>query len=156
MGGMNIPINYCVEDLPRSAEALTRFYPEREEIEIVLSESTYNALECDHPRARFSLCHEIGHAVLHPAELIRISRFSMQELALFRQHQKPPPVYRDAEWQAEALAGALLMPADGLEYLRNRNGSLSASIVQNHFKVSLAAATSRLRVFGQRRSELIF
>ena len=105
-------------------------------------------------RARFSLSHEVGHVVLHPGELIRLSRIPHREAALARGASAPYPVYQDTEWQANAFSAALLMPAQGL-YALEQQGVLTSVTIQERFQVSSAAAAIRLKNYQQRSHELL-
>ena len=51
------------------------------------------------PRDRFTLCHELGHYLLHRPELMSYARGSV-------------PRFRDPEWQANTFAGELMAPYD--------------------------------------------
>ncbi|MEH3063662.1 MAG: ImmA/IrrE family metallo-endopeptidase [Methylobacterium radiotolerans] len=66
---------------------------------VALRLDVYEGLIAGRGRDRFTACHEVGHAVLHGGRLNRLAP-----------GVKPAP-YRDPEWQANAFAGALLMPA---------------------------------------------
>jgi len=66
---------------------------------LYIRESQYNAACDGEPRSRFTLTHELSHFFLmvvtgrHPKEC-----------------DEKPPVYKDPEWQANALAGYILIP----------------------------------------------
>lgn len=49
------------------------------------------------PRDRFTLCHELGHFLLHTPDRVSFARGEI-------------PAYRDPEWQANTFAGELLAP----------------------------------------------
>lgn len=51
------------------------------------------------PRDRFTLCHELGHYLLHQPELMSYARGEV-------------PKYRQPEWQANTFAGELMAPYD--------------------------------------------
>jgi transcriptional regulator with XRE-family HTH domain len=64
---------------------------------IVFAESTYSEACRGVGRARFTAAHELAHMIMHrDVEFARPS--------------DDFPIYRDAEWQADTFAGALLMP----------------------------------------------
>lgn len=48
-------------------------------------------------RDRFTLCHELGHSLLHTPDRVSFARGEI-------------PVYRKPEWQANAFAGELMAP----------------------------------------------
>jgi hypothetical protein len=156
VSGRTVKLDYAVSELSPGIEALARYNPEEDKIDLVLSEETYRGLEIDNPRDRFSLCHEIGHSVLHPAKLMRLANMGKAQLAaLYRGMVQPLPTYKDSEWQAEAFSAAFLMPADGLLALERERGGLTHQRVMDSFVVSAAAAETRLRVFRSRRSLLL-
>ncbi len=150
-----IPLEPAVNPLPAGVEALAMHDTERDKIIVTLSPETYAGLEAHYPRARFCLCHELGHACLHSRELIRLGRLSYHDAALLRGKSPSHPAYLDTEWQANAFAAALLMPAEGLVALEARVGILTPSLVAREFNVSRQAATIRIATFNQHRSALI-
>ena len=145
----------AVEELPPGVEGCTRYDKDRNRIIVSLSEASYLALEEDNRRARFSFTHEVGHAVLHFHELMRAGAISHQLAALRRGAPLDHPKYLDTEWQANAFAAALLMPAAGLVAVEEEHEMLTPFLVSFHFKVSDEAATYRLDNFNPRRSELL-
>lgn len=84
---------------------------------------------------RFTVCHEIGHALLH-GHLHTLNRVSSSMSV---------PAYKSAEWQANYFAGALLMPRKMLEL-----GS-SPREVAIRFGVTDSAARVRLGIFDPAR-----
>lgn len=81
-------------------------------LEILMRDEFYAALfewDSRSVRARSTLAHEIGHCVLHAAE-VRAGRHRPEVLALRRAPRDKLKPYRDSEWQAHAFAGALLIP----------------------------------------------
>ncbi|WP_437982911.1 ImmA/IrrE family metallo-endopeptidase [Sorangium sp. So ce117] len=155
VSSVNIPLDFAVNELPQGLEGLAMHDSEQEKILVVLSVPTYVALLRGEPRARFSVAHEIGHAVLHPTELIRLSRIPHKTAALKRGEWSTHPDYMDTEWQANALAAALLMPAKGLLLLEQHHGELAAERVCDRFDVSVQAAEIRLQTFGKYRAKLL-
>ena len=55
-------------------------------------------------RDRFTLCHELGHYLLHRPESISYARGSV-------------PTYCDPEWQANTFAAELMAPANMVKYM---------------------------------------
>lgn len=49
------------------------------------------------PRDRFTMCHELGHFLLHTPNRVSFARGDI-------------PAYRDPEWQANTFAGELMAP----------------------------------------------
>lgn len=145
-GGDKFPLGYHVDALEPGVEALTRL--EGSTITVVLSEATYDRLVTrDDPRSRFTLAHEIGHAVMHHAELRALNESLVRAAALLR--APAPPPYKDCERQADKFAAFLLAPTRGLHEL-NARGGLTASGIAAAFGLSLEAATIRLRTFQQK------
>lgn len=66
------------------------------------------------PRYRFSLAHELGHRVLH-ADILGAMRFNSVSEWKTRMEQFPDKAYRFLEYQANAFANCLLVPADQLD-----------------------------------------
>ena len=152
--GHRMLLDYQVKPLPAEVEALTQYEPSGGKIIVTLSTETYSALECENRRARITLSHEIGHVVLHSDLLMKLAEIPHREAALRRGNWPKFPVYKDTEWQAYAFASALLAPAEGLAILEGR-GRLSSTVVSETFEMSGRAATVRLRVYEQRKRELL-
>lgn len=153
VGDRHVGLTCGVEELPFAVEAVTRYEASEDTIAVVLAEQTYRELEVEQPRARFSTFHEIGHAVLHASDLVRLSRMPHEELGLRRQADHAN--FLDSEWQANAFAAALLMPADGLAELERLHGPAWIAKVQETFKVSSLATDIRCDVYRRRKSQLI-
>ena len=63
-----------------------------------IREDVYIRAAIDHnPRDRFTLCHELGHFLLHQPEQISHARGNV-------------PPFRDPEWQANTFAAELMAP----------------------------------------------
>ena len=91
-----------------------------------------------HTRQRSSLAHELAHVVLNhrPAEA-RVS----EEGFLFRDRYDT-----EQEEEADWLAGALLLPREGLLSVYRRNSS--SEVIGRHFVVSTKFVDWRLRTTG--------
>ena len=152
--GRKMRLDYQVKPLPAKIEALTQYEPSGEKIIVTLSTETYEALEEEDRRARLTLAHEIGHAVLHTDLLIKLAEIPHREAALMRGNWPEFPLYEDSEWQSDAFASALLAPAEGLAILERRR-HLSLRVVSKTFEMSSTAAEVRLRVYKQRRNKLL-
>lgn len=144
--GTRVWAEYGIEEIPE--EARTYFDRNTNRFVIALREDVYIGLCVNDPRARFTLCHEVGHLTLHSREVVHIAR---SPAALTRvQHE----VFRDTEWQADVYAGALLMPAAGVaEFERISAGfgeRIDARFLHEQFDVSYAAAETRLRILRGR------
>jgi len=165
--GKPLPLVSAVADLPRRVEALAMYDDQREELVVALAKATYEDLRDERflqtgilvdthlARARFTVAHEIGHAVLHANELVRLGRVPHRVHAMQRGSAAEHPTYLDTEWQADVFASAMLMPARGLAALEQEVGELTADAIQRRFRVSYAAASTRAAIFLARRKELL-
>ena len=95
---------------------------------ILLREDVYLGAAKGNGRDRFTVAHEIGHLLLHQKDTISLPRLTP--------HKKIKR-YENPEWQADAFAGELLMPAHLI------NG-MSISEVQKQCGVSAKAAQYQL------------
>lgn len=154
-GGKTAPIAYEVAVLPHGVEAKAEYIKGRGEFVISLSPETYEDLESGGCRARFSLTHEVGHIVLHADQLVRFAQMPHELPALYRGVAPNHPVYRDTEWQADTFAGAVLIPATGLYEMTGPTSTPSINDIRNAYRVSVASAEIRLRIFKERRNELL-
>jgi hypothetical protein len=161
LDGRTYRVDVGVEDLPRTAQA--SYDPDREQYELVLSPLAYALLENGNPKGNFDLDHECAHIWLH-ARLLqkrrKLDRKSLEELLV---ELKYPHRYgRDVEWQANAMAAAVLMPATGIRMIEEAvspsdlfgRASLSDAIAQN-FKVSSQSAGYRWDCYVERKRELL-
>ena len=64
-------------------------------------------------------------------------------------------IYRDTEWQANAFASALLMPASGLLALEQECSEFCPSDIVKHFCVSIEAANYRFELYNKRKRQLV-
>ena len=154
--GRDIPIRGGVIEL-NDSEGYARYDRARGVIEILASPKTYDWLETGYARGGFFVAHELGHCVLHTDQLVRLAQMpKVQQAALHRGGQEVAhEAYRDTEWQANAFAAALLMPARGLLILEQEYGELSRAIVVEHFCVSAEAARYRLDLYNTRKEQLL-
>lgn len=93
---------------------------------LVLREDVYEGLIAHRGRDRMTAVHELAHLILHPSP--RLSR---------RMTSAPITAFRDPEWQAKCLAGAIMMPAAMMKDAK------SLREVTAEFGVSVAAAAYR-------------
>ncbi len=61
---------------------------------LLIREDVYLGAIDGNPRDRFTLCHELGHFILHTPDRVSFARGEI-------------PAYRDPEWQANTFAGEL-------------------------------------------------
>jgi hypothetical protein len=107
----------------------------------------FDKLGADDGKARFDVCHEGSHVVLH-SEQYEFFRLNPARMAM-REHR----IFEDAEWQAEHSSGAFLMPLDTLipfiGSLQKKGCPLQDIFyeIMNTYKVSEKAACSRLNQF---------
>ena len=154
--GRDIPIHGAVIEL-NGSEGFAKYDGDRRVIEILASPEAYNWLETGHPRGGFFVAHELGHCLLHTDQLVRLAQMpKAKQAALHRGGEEVGhKTYRDTEWQANAFAGALLMPAQGLLILEQEHGELSPDIIVEHFHISAEAAGYRLELYNDRKKELL-
>ena len=151
--GRQIPLWHGVIALDDS-EGYTRYDSERGLIEVLASEQTYEWLEQGHSRATFFVPHELGHCLLHTEQLIRLAQMPARQLTALHRGTAEHRAFEDTEWQANAFACALLMPAGGLVALEQECGQLTAFDIAERYGVSIEAASYRLDNFTKRRAEL--
>ena len=158
VGPQSMPVAYGTMKLEPGVEGETYYNSDIRRLEIMLSEPVYSGLDNDvgeQPRPRFSFFHELGHASLHSAELIRLSRIPKSQAEAFMRAKYPQVAdFRNVEWQANAFAGCFMMPATSLEEIRLAR-RLSVAEICRIFNVSTRSAEIRLGVFLGRRSELL-
>lgn len=145
-----VPMVIGVEKL--TTEALTRWNPDSEQLELLLSEEWYPKLCEGYSRASFTVAHELGHAVLHTDTLLELGDLNLKSQAALHRGLKEHPIYRDTEWQANSFAAAFLMPLEGIKRLTVKLENLSEWEIANRFGVSEEAASIRLDVI--RRGKL--
>ncbi len=149
-----VPLRHGVISIEDS-EGYTKYDSEQGVIEVLASEKTYNRLEQGHPRGTYFVAHELGHCVLHIEQLVRLAQMPAMQLAgLHRGRAKHKP-YQDTEWQANAFASAVLMPAGGLLALERESGLLMVGAVSARFGVSNEAAGYRIKLYTTRRAQLL-
>jgi predicted metalloprotease len=132
------------------SEGLTHWDSDARKIYVGLSEQTYGLLLDGHVRAKYTVAHELGHAILHTEQLIRLASLSRKsQAALHRDNRGDHPAYLDTEWQANAFAGSLLMPADGIRSLIEDGIAIAAARIARQYKVSTQAAHYRLMSYDK-------
>jgi hypothetical protein len=152
--GASMRLQYGIEDLAPGLEAQAHYSVDEEAIVVALTEATYEDLRAGTGRALFTVGHEIGHAVLHPTELVDRRLAAVDSRALHRGTLGGHKAFMDTEWQANGFAAAMLTPATGLLQLE-RAGRLDVRTVARIYLVSLQAAELRLKVFADRRREIL-
>lgn len=68
---------------------------------ISIKESVYNHAIAGYGRDRFTIAHEIAHALLLDDSELKVAKIRGKQAI---------PLFRNPEWQADCLAGELLMP----------------------------------------------
>lgn len=128
-----------VEELSDGVEGMT--FPDGR---VLLSEETYRGAHEGHGRPRFTVLHECYHGIRH-REQIRKALIDAGELVVYRRQSIKP--FRDPEWQANAFAGAMLMPEQMVRLLASRERRLLLpTAMADEFGVSIQAAEVRLSV----------
>ncbi|MCB9717006.1 MAG: ImmA/IrrE family metallo-endopeptidase [Myxococcales bacterium] len=117
---------------------------------VVLKERQWTALT-DHGfalhRARTTVGHELGHAVLHRDVLEQMAAVKVANpaAALHRVRRRDIKPYCDPEWQAWAFCGGILLPREALRKLHGH----SLEDISREFQVSLPMIRSHLRKLGR-------
>lgn len=106
-------------------------YADLPEGELVLRSDVYEGMVAGVGRDRMTAMHEMSHLYVH--DHTRLYR---------RMSTDPPPPWRDPEWQAKALAGAIMMPRHLLTTCK------SIRQVTRDFGVSEPAARHRIKQIG--------
>jgi hypothetical protein len=115
------------------------------DVNILVNEEVWDDLVEPPPQcyfARSTVCHEIGHAVLHVPTL---RRHMLVADTLNRVQRRRLKAYEDPEWQAWMFAGSILMPSSTLRMMMNEAEMLSLSEVSEVYDVSEPMANSHLR-----------
>ena len=154
--GRAIPLRGNVIEL-KDSEGFTKYDSDRRIVEILASVKTYDWLEQDYPRGGYFVAHELGHYLLHTDQLVRLAQMPAAQQAAFHRGGQAiaHAIYRDTEWQANAFASALLMPARGLLALEKKYSGLCPSDIAEHFRVSAEAASYRLELYNKRKRQLV-
>lgn len=102
---------------------------------ILLRQTVYDSAAKGDGRSRFTMCHELGHLVLHrgAGALARVNP------------NAPHAIYENSEWQADVFASFLMMPTKLV------GAYWSVSQVMRDFGVSQAAAVTRLNAIKRGR-----
>jgi hypothetical protein len=135
-----------VEELAPGLEGITDCV----EREVTLAPHIYEGMEKGVGRCRFAAAHEFGHVVMHADELaarVGVKFMSGSKVLLARRSDIKP--FRNPEWQADAFAAAVLMPATTVR--RALLGAAPADMwsnVTSTFAVSREAAEYRLQTLG--------
>ena len=154
--GQAIPLRGNVIELEDS-EGFTKYDSDRRIIEILAAAKTYDWLEQDYPRGGYFVAHELGHCLLHADQLVRLAQMPAAQQAAFHRGGQGAAheIYRDTEWQANAFASALLMPARGLLALEQKHSGFCLDDIAEHFRVSAEAASYRLELYNKRKRQLV-
>jgi len=113
---------------------------------IKLPNATYKRLENGDAQARFTVAHEMGHALLHAKEGA-FGSFPFRHQVTFARRSRIR-AFEDPEWQANTFAAAILMPMKSLRVLQSQE-RLYADEVMNVFQVSWSAANRRILKFRE-------
>lgn len=154
---------YDVGDWPDTKPEGQTCYQDSENVLLVgIREDMFErATEDKDGRARFTLAHELAHALLHGDLLVEKEGQAFRDETCTAQSSKPDgiPYYRWPEWQANVWASAFLMPAEAIRSFVEGKGvadeEFSIQDMAQHFQVSVQAARIRLeqvmtRLVGER------
>ncbi len=92
-----------------------------------IREDVYDGAVAGNPRDRFTLCHELGHFLLHQPELVSYARGNI-------------PTYCQPEWQANTFAAELMAP-----YHLVKN--MTAEEIAHNCGMSITAANIQYRTY---------
>lgn len=92
-----------------------------------IREDVYVGAIKGNPRDRFTLCHELGHYLIHLPERVTFARGVV-------------PAYMDPEWQANAFAGELMAPYDLVK-------NMSVEEISEKCGMSMTAASIQYRKY---------
>ena len=97
-------LEWCLPELGMNFEILSVYemkdiygLTNTNENTLYVREDVYIGAVENKPRDRFTLCHELGHFLLHTPDRVCFARGNI-------------PAYRDPEWQANTFAGELMAP----------------------------------------------
>ena len=102
--------------------------------ELILREDVYEGARKGAGRDRFTVAHELGHYLLH----------NSPGLARTIQPRATIPAYKCSEWQANAFAGALLIPENIALALKDPHA------IAQECGVSVVAADVQLKILRQK------
>ena len=133
-------------------EGSARFDAERSCFHIELRKDLASRAMRGDGRARFTFAHEIGHVILHHKQLEKYqgSMYRDTLCTASERLKEGQRIYEHPEWQANAYAGALLVPTHGarrlVRYIRDHktDPEVTATDVADTFKVSYQMANIRL------------
>lgn len=135
------------DDLP--ADVLGISDPKRKAIR--LPQSSYDRLVNGDGRSRFTGCHEFSHVVLHRDQMSeRMVTFQGSNEYLYRADRTSIRPFENPEWQADYLAGVLLMPRSAVFQLVDKYEQNVVNAMMEILGVSQQAAEvrlSKLRIF---------
>lgn len=114
-GDKNFQLELSVvpDELLPKAEAKT--YPNGV---IEIRESVYNSATSNDPRSRFTLAHELFHALAHCSQITYCRNIS-----------DDTKIYCNSEWQADTFAGNLLLPDELIERYKALDEQLLSSML---------------------------
>jgi hypothetical protein len=134
-----------IELLPAGYEGLT--HPAGRTV--TLAAQVYESLEQDAGRSRFTAAHETGHVVLHAHQLAGFDCQLVEKVGVEFARRSQIKPYLDPEWQANAFAAGLLLPAlmvrqvvEGVDFDER------VAALREAFDVTTTAAGLRLRTLG--------
>jgi antitoxin HicB len=147
---------YPIEAKPNSKlqeEGATEF--KRGKLILQLRKDVWEGAENGIGRYRFTAAHELAHALRHAGELTRGGGRAFRDSTCTASEKLPPnvPIYESPEWQANAWAGAFLLPFGAVRaYMATLSSDVDFSLTDfaKHFQVSTQAAEIRLQKLVQR------
>lgn len=140
------------EQLPPNIEA----YTDPKTKSVVLPAETHQGLGTD-GRARFTATHEFVHVAKHGKQLrMRMMAFDEKSDHAYRKTKEELKPYVNPEWQANYMAGALLMPAGpAMKIYRDCgwNKEIAIKKMMAMYLVSYSAAKTRVDYLDKKRPQ---
>lgn len=151
VGGKFVALGFAVSD-DLFPEGQTQFKNGR--VTITLRTDVYNALRSATPskkrsRALITAAHELAHAFVHGALLLKFSSIPHQDAVLLGRSLKEHAISRDSEWHADAIAAAIVSPAAGIALLGR---APTSDQLRACFDLGFQCAEKRLEVYTQKLS----
>ena len=123
--GLYADYEFSVETMQEMGDDHGRSFPDSHRI--LIREDVYAGACERRGRDRFTVMHEISHLLLHEGVPVALKRSSADI-----------PAYKNSEWQADALAGEILMPNPEIR-------GMTAREIASVYGVSMNAAATQLR-----------
>lgn len=147
-----LPVPLVVGTYASGAEGQTWCESKEGPIHCEVREDVFHRAELGSGPDRWTVAHEIAHVIMHFDELIATPGSMFRDMDVMRPKDRAAinsfKVYESAEWQANAWAGAWLMPIASLRAYLGSQYAMGAEVTSQdlarHFVVSPQAAEIRM------------